>query len=64
MQLYFTTKFISHVDILCFDEKQYYRIKEDEGPLVMTLTLSRALPFDISVTFLYTDLKAFGKLAT
>ena len=52
---------VFHVDTLCFDEKSYM-IMEDKGPLNMTLTLSKPLPFDITVKFLYEDLKATGKL--
>ena len=52
-----------HLDTLCFNDSVYV-IEEDKGPLVMTLTLSRALPFDISVNFLYHDRTSFGKLVT
>ena len=52
-----------HLDTLRFDINVYV-IEEDKGPLVMTLTLSRALPFNISVIFLYLDENAFGKLPT
>ena len=52
-----------HLDTLCFNHSAYW-IVEDESPLLMTLTLSRVLPFDISVRFLYADENAFGKLAT
>ena len=49
------------LDTFCFDRSSY-AVSEDEGPLVMGLTLSRALPFDIIVHFLYRDLTAVGKL--
>ena len=50
-----------HLDTFCFD-RQSYLIVEDESPLEMNLTLSRVLPFEITVKFLYTDETAVGKL--
>ena len=50
-----------HLDTFCFDRNSY-QVNEDDGFLIMTLTLSRALPFNISVKFLYEDLTAYRKL--
>ena len=52
-----------HLDTLCFNRSAYW-IEEDKGPVLMTLILSRALPFNVSVRFLYTDENAIGKLHT
>ena len=51
----------SQLDTFCFDQRSY-AVFEDRGPLTMTLTLSRALPFDISVNFAYTGRNAIGKM--
>ena len=51
----------SQLDTFCFDQRSYAVI-EDSGYLTVTLTLSRALPFDISVNFAYEDLNAIGKM--
>ena len=37
-------------------------VKEHDGALEIPLTLSRPLPFNISIKFLYDDLTAVGKL--
>ena len=51
-----------HLDSLCFDLPTYTMI-EDDGQLQMTLILSRALPFEVSVEFVYQDFSARrGKL--
>lgn len=50
-----------HLDTFCFDANSY-PVNEDDGVVVMTLTLSRALPFNISVKFLYEDRSANRKL--
>ena len=50
-----------HLDTLCFDLPSY-TILEDGGPLLMSMSLSRTLPFDILVRFLYMDFNAFGEL--
>ena len=50
-----------HLDTFCFEERSY-SVREDDGSVNMTLTLSKALPFNISVKFVYTDLTARGKL--
>lgn len=49
------------LDTFCFDQLSYV-VLEDGGPLLMSMSLSRALPFDILVRFIYRDLNAFGKL--
>ena len=49
------------LDTFCFDQRSYV-VLEDGGPLLMSMSLSRALPFDILVRFIYRDLTAFGKL--
>ena len=51
----------SQLDTFCFDVISY-PVLEDRGPVTMTLTLSRALPFDISVNFAYQGLSAIGKM--
>ena len=51
-----------YLDTVSFDPVATYTIIEDEGPLVMELVLSRILPFDVSLKFLYNDLSAHGKL--
>ena len=49
------------LDTFCFDRSSY-AVREDEGPLVMSLRLSRALPFDVFFKFEYRSFSAFGKL--
>lgn len=51
----------SQLDTFCFDLPSY-TVFEDRGHITMTLTLSRALPFDISVNFGYEHVTAIGKM--
>lgn len=51
-----------YLDLVMFDPDATHTVVEDEGPLEMKVTLSRPLPYDILLKFLYQDLSAHGKL--
>ena len=59
--LLYLIKWYFQLDTLCFDQRSY-AVREDEGPLVMSLRLSRALPFDVYLKFVYKSYSALGKL--
>ena len=51
--------YVIYVDTFCFNQSVY--IVEEGKPAVLTVNLSRVLPFDILVRFRYIELSAIGK---